>query len=93
MREAFKQAFRDLPINDKRNELNNEMEKAFTMLNTIKQKVGCPINEEDAIRNYHIVNDENLTESEMLDLIYFDFYIIQRNILDLTDKIVFQQNQ
>jgi hypothetical protein len=93
MREEFKKAFSELSISDKRNELNNEMEKAFTMLSTLKQAVSSPLNEGDSIRNYHIVNDDKLSESEMLDLIYYDFYIIQRNILDLVDKIIFTQKQ
>ena len=91
MRAEFKEAFRQLSLNDKRNQLNNEMEAYFRMLQLLKQTMGIPIDTDDTIRNYHMADDVDLTESEMLDHIYFDFYTIQKNILDVAHTIINKQ--
>lgn len=92
MNPEFKNAFHELSLDDKRNQLNNEMESAFRMLQILKQTLGVPIDNEDQIRNYHMANDANLSESEMLDHIYFDFYTIEKNILDIAQTIIDKQN-
>jgi len=88
MRLEFKESFRQLSLNDKRNQLNNEMEASFRMLQLLKQTMGIPIDTDDTIRNYHMADDADLTESEMLDNIYFDFYTIEKNILDVAHTII-----
>ena len=40
-----------------------------------------------------MVHDANMTESEMLDQLYMDFHVIQKNILDLADKVLFSNNE
>ena len=92
MNPEFKNAFHELSLDDKRNQLNNEMESTFRMLQILKQTIGIPIDSEDQIRNYHMANDAILTESEMLDHIYFDFYTIEKNILDIAQIIIDNQN-
>lgn len=92
MREEFKKAFSDLDLSDKRNELNNEMEVAFRVLQTIKENIGYNDTEEETIRNYDIVKDANLSESELLDLLYCDFYLIQKNIIDIADFLINKGN-
>ena len=91
MREDFVNAFRQLSLDDKRNQLNNEMATTFRVLNILKQNMGMPLNE-DNIRNYHIADDANLNESQMLDYIYFDFYKIQRSLLDVADILLKNNN-
>lgn len=93
MDDTLKEAFSKLSVNDKRNELNNEMELAFRMLKDIKSVINAPDDETDKIRNYHMVYDANMTESEMLDQLYIDFHVIQKNILDLADKVLFSNNE
>ena len=93
MDDALKEAFSKLSVNDKRNELNNEMEMAFRMLKDIKSVINAPDDETVKIRNYHMVHDANMTESEMLDQLYMDFHVIQKNILDLADKVLFSNNE
>jgi len=88
MSDEFKKAYSELELDDKRNELNNEMKISLRLLNVIKQTIGVDINSEDTIQNYHILDDHNLSESEMLDRIYYDFYLIQKNILDIADSII-----
>ena len=92
MNPEFKNAFHELSLDDKRNQLNNEMESTFRMLQILKQTLGIPIDSEDQIRNYHMANDASLTESEMLDHIYFDFYTIEKNVLDIAQTIIDKQN-
>ena len=91
MREDFVNAFRQLSLDDKRNQLNNEMATTFRVLNILKQNIGMPLND-DQIRNYHIADDASLSESEMLDYIYFDFYRIQRSLLDVADVLLKSNN-
>ena len=38
-------------------------------------------------------HDANMTESEMLNQLYMDFHVIQKNILDLADKVLFSNNE
>ena len=45
MDDALKEAFSKLSVNDKRNELNNEMELAFRMLKDIKSVINAPDDE------------------------------------------------
>ncbi|MBE6146499.1 MAG: hypothetical protein E7171_07755 [Firmicutes bacterium] len=91
MREDFVNAFRQLSLDDKRNQLNNEMATTFRVLNILKQNIGMPLND-DQIRNYHIADDAGLSESQMLDYIYFDFYRIQRSLLDVADILLKNNN-
>lgn len=88
MSEEFRKAYSELDLEDKRNELNNEMKVALKMLDIIKQTIGVEIDSEDAIRNYDTVSDNTLSESEMLDILYFDFHVIQKNILDIANSII-----
>lgn len=88
MSEEFRRAYRELELEDKRNELNNEMKVVLKTLEIIKQTIGVKIDSEDEIRNYHTVNDSNLSESEMLDILYFDFHVIQKNVLDIADALI-----
>ena len=88
MRQEFVEAFEALSLDDKRNQLNNEMESAYKMLQVIKQTINCPTERDEQIRNYHMADDADLTEEEMLDRLYFDFYVIERNILDIADTLI-----
>ena len=88
MREEFVEAFKALSLDDKRNQLNNEMESSYRMLQVIKQAINCPVERDEQIKNYHMAEDSDLTEEEMLERIYFDFYVIQRNILDIADTLI-----
>ena len=88
MRQEFVEAFEALSLDDKRNQLNNEMESAYKMLQVIKQTMNCPVERDEQIRNYHMAEDADLTEEEMLDRLYFDFYVIQRNIIDIADTLI-----
>ena len=66
MRQEFVEAFEALSLDDKRNQLNNEMESAYKMLQVIKQTINGPVERDEQIRNYHMAEDADLTEEEML---------------------------
>lgn len=87
MREEFKESFKRLSLNDKRNELNNEMKTSFHILQTIKNNMGMDVDNNVIISNYNLAEDDKMSESEMLDLLYFDFFTIQQNILDIANVL------
>lgn len=88
MNEKFKRAYSELELSDKRNEFNNEMKVVLKILEMVKQKIGVKVDSKDIIRNYHTIDDDNLTESEMLDFLYFDFHTIEKNVLDIAEVIM-----
>lgn len=89
MNEKYKNAYNDLELAEKRNEFNNEMKITYNILNTIKDKIGYPKNYNE-IKNYNVFRDANLTESDMLTFLYSDFYVLQKNILDIASYILKQ---
>ena len=93
MRADFVEAYDALSIDEKRNQLNNEMESSYELLQLIKKSIGCNVDRDEAILNYHMANDAHLTEDDMMTRLYFDFYIIQRNILDIADKLMRENQQ
>jgi len=88
MNEKFKRAYSELELSDKRNEFNNEMKVVLKILEMVKQKIGVKVDSKDIIKNYHTIDDDNLTESEMLDFLYFDFHTIEKNVLDIAEAIM-----
>ena len=91
MREEFVNAFKQLSLDDKRKQLNIEMRNTFRVLSILKQNIAMPLND-DNISNWDIAEDNSLSESEMLDYIYLDFYKIQRNLLDIADVLLKNNN-
>ena len=92
MNEKFKQAYHELSLSDKRNELNNEMELAYEMLLALKKHIGLEPNLDEKLINYDIIKDETMSESELLDLLYYDFFIIEKNIIDIATKLSKKNN-
>ena len=92
MNEKFKQAYHELSLSDKRNELNNEMELAYEMLLELKKHIGLEPNLDEKLINYDIIKDETMSESDLLDLLYYDFFIIEKNIIDIATKLSKKNN-
>lgn len=92
MNEKFKQAYHELSLSDKRNELNNEMELAYEMLLALKKHIGLEPNLDEKLINYDIIKDETMSESDLLDLLYYDFFIIEKNIIDIATKLSKKNN-
>ena len=81
MSEEFKKAFSSLSVNEKRNQISNELLIISELIKKMELNIGIPSVLD--VKNYNSTNDSNLNESEMLDFIYEDIYNIQREIITI----------
>lgn len=81
MTDEFKNAFKNLSINEKRNQISNEMLVISELIKNYENNVG--ISSILDVKNYDLVKDANLSENEMLDFIYENIYNIQREIITI----------
>ena len=79
MSEEMKNAYRQLDINDKRNQLSDELLIIFELIKRYENAKG--INPITQVKNYDIVNDKNLNEDEILTFFYEDVYNIQQELI------------
>ena len=81
MSQELKEAFDKLDINDKRNQLSNELIIIFELIKKFENAKGIkPITQ---VKNYNTINDKNLSEDELLTFFYEDVYNIQQEIISL----------
>lgn len=85
MSEEFKNAFDKLSINEKRNQISNELLYIDGLIKAMESKYD--IQSMLKTKNYEINKDSNLTESEMLTFLYEDIYNIQRELITLSFAI------
>ena len=81
MSEEMKKAYMQLDINDKRNQLSDELLIIFELIKRYENAKG--INPVTQVKNYDIVNDKNLNEDEILTFFYEDVYNIQQELITL----------
>lgn len=81
MSEEFKKAFSSLSVNEKRNQISNELLIISELIKKMELNIGIPSVLD--VKNYNSTSDSNLNESEMLDFIYEDIYNIQREIITI----------
>lgn len=81
MNERFKSAFKALPLNEKRNQLSNELIAIGEYLKYINK--GLKIKSDIQVKNYHMQNDKDLTEDEYISFIYEDIYNISKDIITI----------
>ena len=81
MNEEFKNAFNSLSVNEKRNQISNELLIIGELIKIMEQNIG--ITSILTIKNYDSISDSTLSESEMLDFIYEDIYNIQRELITI----------
>lgn len=86
MSEEMKNAYRQLDINDKRNQLSDELLIIFELIKRYENAKG--INPITQVKNYDIVNDKNLNEDEILTFFYEDVYNIQQELITLLNVVV-----
>ena len=88
MNEEFKNAFNSLSINEKRNQISNELLIIGELIKKEKKNIGIP--SILMVKNYDSISDSTLSESEMLDFIYEDIYNIQKELITLlsVDKMI-----
>ena len=85
MSEEMKNAYIQLDINDKRNQLSDELLIIFELIKGYEKAKG--INPVTQVKNYDIVNDKNLNEDEILTFFYEDIYNIQQELITLLSTI------
>lgn len=85
MSEEMKNAYMQLDINDKRNQLSDELLIIFELIKRYENAKG--INPITQVKNYDIVNDKNLNEDEILTFFYEDVYNIQQELIALLNIV------
>lgn len=85
MSEEMKNAYNMLDINDKRNQLSDELLIIFELIKRYENAKG--INPVARVKNYDTVNDKNLNEDEMLTFFYEDVYNIQQELITLLNVV------
>ena len=85
MNEEFKNAYKDLTLNEKRNQLSNELMLISELIKNVEDIFG--IQSILNVKNYDSRNDSNLSENEMLDFIYEDVYNIQKELITVFTAI------
>ena len=90
MNEEFKNAYKALILNEKRNQLSNELMLIGQLIKNMETSFGVQsiLN----VKNYDSQNDSNLSENEMLDFIYEDVYNIEKELLTVF-KIISSKNK
>lgn len=81
MNEEFKNAFDKLSINEKRNQISNELLIIGELIKNIENKYN--IKSILNIKNYDTNKNDELTEAEMLTFIYEDIYNIQKELITI----------
>lgn len=85
MSEAMKNAYRKLDINNKRNQLSDELLIIFELIKRYENAKGIsPITQ---VKNYDIVKDSDLNEDEILTFFYEDIYNIQQELITLLNIV------
>lgn len=79
MSEEFKNAFDKLSINEKRNQISDELLIIGELIKNIENKYN--IQSILNVKNYDTNKNNELTETEMLTFIYEDIYNIQRELI------------
>lgn len=81
----MKNAYSMLSINDKRNQISNELIIIHELIKKYEELKGIsPITK---VKNYDIVNDKDLDENEMLTFLYEDIYNIQQELITLLNSL------
>lgn len=84
MSEEFKNAFINLNINEKRNQINKELAVIGKLIETYEQNSG--LESSINVKNYNI-NNNSFTESESLLLIYENIYEVEKELFRLLSNI------
>ena len=85
MSEEMKNAYMQLDINNKRNQLSDELLIIFELIKRYENAKG--INPVTQVKNYDTVNDKNLNEDEILTFFYEDVYNIQQELITLLNIV------
>jgi len=85
MSEEFKNAFDKLSINEKRNQISDELLIIGELIKNIESKYN--IQSILNVKNYDTNKNSELSETEMLSFIYEDIYVIQKELITILSAI------
>lgn len=85
MSEETKLAFDKLDINTKRNQISDELLIIYELIKKFENAKN--INPITQVKNYDIIKDSDLTESEILTFFYEDIYNIQQELISLLSSL------
>jgi len=90
MSEEFKKAFDKLSVNEKRNQISDELLIIAELIKNIENKYN--VQSILSVKNYDTSQNKELTESQMLSFIYEDVYNIQRELITVLTAINIKDN-
>ena len=79
MTEEFKKAFNNLSIDEKRNQISNELIIISELIKLKEESLKLP--SVLSVKDY--ASNSNMTESEMLDFLYEDIYNIKKELITI----------
>lgn len=79
MTDKFKKAFSNLSVDEKRNQISNELIIITELIKLKEQDLRLP--SVLSVKDY--VSNSNISESEMLDFLYEDIYNIQKELITI----------
>lgn len=85
MSEEFKNAFNKLSINEKRNQISDELLIIGALIKNIENKYN--VQSILTVKNYDTNKNNNLSETEMLTFLYEDIYNIQKELITVLSAI------
>ena len=77
MTEGLKKAFSNLSVDEKRNQISNELLMISELIKLKEETLKLP--SVLSVKKY--ASNSNMTESEMLDFLYEDIYNIQKELI------------
>ena len=79
MTEEFKKAFANLSVDEKRNQINNELIIISELIKLKEKSLNLP----SVLSVKEYISNRNISESEMLDFLYEDIYNIQKELITI----------
>ena len=79
MTEEFKKTFSNLSIDEKRNQISNELIVIAQLIKNVEDSLHLP--SVLSVKNYD--NNCDMSESELLDFLYEDIYNIQKELITI----------
>lgn len=80
-------AFKDLDVNEKRNQISAEFEKLYYLLDSIHQQYGIK-KLPSSVKSYNKVLDESMSDEQFFNLIYEDIIFLRKDILTLVNALL-----
>ena len=79
MTEEFKKVFSNLSVDEKRNQISNELIIISELIKLKEESLKLP----SVLSDKNYASNSNMTESEMLDFLYENIYNIQKELITI----------